>query len=374
MRSLKITTLFAAAMLSLPALGQVAVQPAVKPAEESKKQIEEAREREEKARAAAEDALRKAVEAEGNRLKGEEGVPVAPPPPGMQDRLVQWKLAGAAPQRAQLRFAQTLKLEKASFLGISTSPVTAALREQLKLSKGIGLVVDHVEPDSPAAKAGLKQYDILQKLNDQMLINTHQLSVLVRNQKAGDEVKVSYIREGKSAEAKVTLAEKDLPPLNDNNPWGATPEMFAPQIIDGVGWAPGGMGEGGFEVRLDDAKPRKTVTAKLNDLVVRDGGFVNITATNKRQQATVKQAGMTLRFDRQDGSTTLLALDQQGKEIFQGPIDTEDQRKALPNEVADQMETDAVQQALNHLERAAAKGDVKGDAAPKLEAAPRRKF
>jgi hypothetical protein len=36
----------------------------------------------------------------------------------------------------------TSKLEKAAFLGVATSPASVVLRRQLKLSEGIGLVVD----------------------------------------------------------------------------------------------------------------------------------------------------------------------------------------------------------------------------------------
>src|SRR5436190_2738660 len=58
------------------------------------------------------------------------------------------------------------KKEKAAFLGITTSPVPASLRQQLKLQKGLGLVVETIEKDSPAEQAGVQQYDVLQKLNE----------------------------------------------------------------------------------------------------------------------------------------------------------------------------------------------------------------
>src|ERR1043166_5888499 len=70
--------------------------------------------------------------------------------------------------------------EKVSFLGVTTSPVSSTLTEQLGLQKGIGLVVTGVVSDSPAAGV-LKAHDILLKLNDQLLIETHQLAVLVRS-------------------------------------------------------------------------------------------------------------------------------------------------------------------------------------------------
>src|SRR4051812_24857060 len=75
---------------------------------------------------------------------------------------------------------ETRVMEKVSFLGVTTVPVSPTLTEQLGLPKGIGLVVTAVVPDSPAAGI-LKSHDILTKLNDQLLIETHQLAVLVRS-------------------------------------------------------------------------------------------------------------------------------------------------------------------------------------------------
>ncbi len=80
----------------------------------------------------------------------------------------------------------TLRSEKGAFLGISTSPVTPPLRDQLHLTQGMGLMVDYVRKGSPADAAGLQIHDVLQKLDDQVLVNPQQLAVLVRAKKPGD--------------------------------------------------------------------------------------------------------------------------------------------------------------------------------------------
>src|SRR5262249_17419321 len=48
-----------------------------------------------------------------------------------------------------------------TYLGIETSQVPDVVSEQLGLAKGLGLVVEYVEPNSPAASAGIQQNDIL---------------------------------------------------------------------------------------------------------------------------------------------------------------------------------------------------------------------
>ena len=49
------------------------------------------------------------------------------------------------------------------WIGLECYPAEPALGAQLKLPEGQGLVIHHVAPDSPAAKAGLKQHDVIVK-------------------------------------------------------------------------------------------------------------------------------------------------------------------------------------------------------------------
>src|SRR6201993_1671850 len=67
-----------------------------------------------------------------------------------------------------------------TFLGVETSQVPNVVSEQLGLTKGLGLVVDYVVPNSPAASAGVQQNDILKLLNDQILMEPTQLRKLLQ--------------------------------------------------------------------------------------------------------------------------------------------------------------------------------------------------
>src|SRR5438094_7079692 len=91
-------------------------------------------------------------------------------------KVVVHQTGGGAPGVANVPlpawvFQQAQKTERGTFLGLRTSNASAALREQLELAKGFGLVVETVEKDSPAEKASVQQYDVLQKLDDQLLVN-----------------------------------------------------------------------------------------------------------------------------------------------------------------------------------------------------------
>ena len=92
-----------------------------------------------------------------------------------------------------------------SSLGVHVNPVSQAMRTQLQLPEGVGILIEYVVEDSGAADAGLKQYDVLHKLDDQVLINSAQLAVLVRMRKPDSKVTFSVIRDGKVMAVEVVL-------------------------------------------------------------------------------------------------------------------------------------------------------------------------
>ncbi|MFB3892566.1 MAG: S1C family serine protease [Phycisphaerae bacterium] len=112
------------------------------------------------------------------------------------------KTKGAEPKAPP---AVAPKPDMVAYLGVSTVPVGPELDHQVGLPRGVGLMVEGVMPDSPAAKAGILRYDVLWKLDDQVLIDMHQFRVLVWTHKPGDRVKLTYFRNGKSEVADATL-------------------------------------------------------------------------------------------------------------------------------------------------------------------------
>ncbi|PYJ23106.1 MAG: hypothetical protein DME99_03820, partial [Verrucomicrobia bacterium] len=83
-----------------------------------------------------------------------------------------------------------------TFIGVETSQVPSVVSEQLGLAKGLGLVVDYVAPDSPAAAAGIQPNDILKMLNDQILIEPSQLRKLLQTYSEGTDVTLTILRKG----------------------------------------------------------------------------------------------------------------------------------------------------------------------------------
>src|SRR3954464_13693706 len=98
-----------------------------------------------------------------------------------------------------------------TYLGVDTSQVPAVVSDQLGLAKGFGLVVDYVEPNSPAATAGVQQNDILKMLNDQILIEPSQLRKLLQTFAEGTDVTLTVLRKGQEQKVTVKLSKKEVP-------------------------------------------------------------------------------------------------------------------------------------------------------------------
>jgi hypothetical protein len=224
------------------------------------------------------------------------------------------------------------KTEKAAFLGVSGSPVMPALREQLKLPRGVGLVVEHVEPKSPAEAAGIKQYDVLHKIGDQLLVNAHQLAVLVRMHKPGEEVTLTLLRQGESKDVKVKLTEKEVMALDDQSPWGAPPGPWQnPAGADVlIHRDPAGRAEGRVQVRV--GHPGVPVLERIpfiQDL------FVNRGELSSHMKWSDDQHEMELKVRGKNRHLTV--KDKSGKTLFDDAIDTPEQRERLSPEIREKL-------------------------------------
>jgi hypothetical protein len=96
-----------------------------------------------------------------------------------------------------------------AFLGVETSRISQPLRNHIDLPEGIGLTISHIAEDSGAAKAAIQQYDILHKVDDQIIVNQEQLKTYIRSKYGGDKVSLAILRKGKKLKISVTLGEKE---------------------------------------------------------------------------------------------------------------------------------------------------------------------
>lgn len=209
--------------------------------------------------------------------------------------------------------------EKVTYCGISTAEPPPVLIEQLKLTRGIGLVVDYVEPASPAEAAGLKQYDVITKMNDQILSNAEQLGVLVRLRKPNDDANFTVIRQGQTTKIDVELGQKEMevPIENPAADPAAQNHAFWLGANGQLTIAPGTMGA----------------------IAANGGGGIAVTDFGGKIQSVWSDDQNSLHLEIRKGkAVTMIAKDKAGNEIFNGPVETAQQRQTLPGDLAQKLE------------------------------------
>jgi S1-C subfamily serine protease len=96
------------------------------------------------------------------------------------------------------------------YLGLAMHNVTLpeSLRSSLNLTSGEGLLVVHVEPESPAGKAGVLLGDTLVELESKAVGDTDGVQDALRSRPIGSEVELLFIRGGAAKKVRLKLAAR----------------------------------------------------------------------------------------------------------------------------------------------------------------------
>jgi serine protease Do len=94
------------------------------------------------------------------------------------------------------------------YLGLTLGDLNPALAREFKVPDVSGVLVNEVEPGTPAEKAGLKQGDVIRTYNGQIVDNRARLQSMVASTNPGSEVTLGILREGQPLTLKVTLGEQ----------------------------------------------------------------------------------------------------------------------------------------------------------------------
>jgi serine protease Do len=185
------------------------------------------------------------------------------------------------------------KGESSAFLGVTTK----ADNDGKEDSKSKGAEITNVTKESAADKAGLKNGDVITKINDKKVEEPESLSDVVTSFKPKEEVTVYYKRDGKESSVKTTLGERKeskTMAYSFSGPDGMTRSFSMPRIqtvpdID-LGdmtpriWSPGGNNNFSF-----DTYPRQQkLGLKVQD--TEDGKGVKILDVDKDSPA--EKAGL----------------------------------------------------------------------------------
>lgn len=84
-----------------------------------------------------------------------------------------------------------------SILGVMVQNISPALADAMKLPDSKGALITQVNPDTPAAKAGIKTKDVVISVNGKPVRNAFQIRTMIGLMRPGSEVTLQVRREGK---------------------------------------------------------------------------------------------------------------------------------------------------------------------------------
>jgi serine protease Do len=238
-----------------------------------------------------------------------------------------------------------------TYLGVDTSQVPTVVSDQLGLAKGFGLVVDYVEPNSPAATAGVQQNDILKMLNDQILVEPGQLRKLLQTFSEGTEVTLTVLRKGQEQKLTAKLARKDVrqrrggfPGGNHDGHWDfdATGDMkeqmqeLKQQLKEQLGDQRGIIRDAVTQAHEAARRARDDARRATDQLRIffEDDGEVKASKIDLgKAQIVFSDDKGELKLANVDGRKLLTVKDPQGKLLFSGPVENKEDLDKMPADV-----------------------------------------
>ncbi|MCH8616289.1 Do family serine endopeptidase [Sphingomonas sp. SM33] len=94
------------------------------------------------------------------------------------------------------------------YLGVGLQPLDENIAESLGLPKDRGEIVRSVQPNEPAARAGLQQGDVIVRVNGRDVNPDQTVSFLIANTPVGSKVPLEIIRGGKRQSLNVTVGQR----------------------------------------------------------------------------------------------------------------------------------------------------------------------
>jgi serine protease Do len=172
------------------------------------------------------------------------------------------------------------------WLGVGISEVTGDKVKELKLPAERGVVLGKIVPKSPAAKAGLKESDVVTEVNGQRVEGTEQFRRMIREIASGRAAQFTVWRDGHAQRISVTLGKSEMrhsrtivAPATPGNFAFQIPEMpEMGEFFDGGTWGVGSRTRLGIDAENLDGEFGNYFGAPEGEGILIRGVFPNSSA------------------------------------------------------------------------------------------------
>lgn len=181
----------------------------------------------------------------------------------------------------------------------------AAMKEMKVDPNTEGALVIRAVPKSPAAQAGLKPYDIIQSVNGKAVKSSIEIQRQIIFLKAGSEVKLGILREGKSITLTAKVAElPNKQDMNDNNTDDDNKDSKQERSVASaygliLSNKPTGSDKGVLITGVQNGSPAAQAGLKQGDVILK---------VNKQSVASVKEFEEILKKSKKSGENAPIFL------------------------------------------------------------------
>lgn len=95
------------------------------------------------------------------------------------------------------------------YIGVVVTNIDKNWQEDLKLSSTDGALITQVESGSPAARAGLRAWDVIVKINDKDVKNIDDVLQYIQELGVNTRTTITFIRDGKEVEAGIIIGDRN---------------------------------------------------------------------------------------------------------------------------------------------------------------------
>ncbi|MCA9618926.1 MAG: PDZ domain-containing protein, partial [Myxococcales bacterium] len=190
-------------------------------------------------------------------------------------------------------------------LGLRFQEVSPAIARALGLDKARGALVSEVEPNSPAAQAGIREGDLILAVDADQLGEGQELARLVARHAPGSEVKITVRRQGEEKVLTATLGrlEDEASTTSQNQP--STPDRSPGTEVLGIHLRD--TPQGVVVTGLDDGHH----DLRVGDRIVAVDGVEVTSAADLGQRLGAKKPAVLLKVRRGD-ATLFVGVDTKG--------------------------------------------------------------
>lgn len=227
-------------------------------------------------------------------------------------------------------------LTNSAWLGIATEDVPPVLATQLGRKNNRGAVITDVVPHSPAALGGLEKHDVIVATNDFEIMSPRELTETMAGKKPGEKLSLKLLRGGTEMTIEVTLGASPDQPVTSLTPRDPQSRMPANRIDPMDVFRQGKHDPMAMIERMEREMERMQEEMRQrfeHSFHNGAGGKSMKQIMSSNGSATYTDTEGTITIEVKNGKKHVKAVDPDGKVLFDGDANSEEDFAKMPESV-----------------------------------------